>query len=524
MGTSRTHARRMLLAAGVTSAVVGMVVVIGGVVPVGAGTVTDTVSYTGPVVPIPDASDLSGDHPGAVATATLEVSGVLSPISDLNFRLDGSACSATAASTTVGIDHTFVNDLEVKLESPSGTTVLLIDNVDGSGNNLCQTLLDDEGASSINAVATAAAPFSGTYTPSNPLSAFDGEDPNGTWKLHVQDFFQVDTGNIRAFSLLFSAEEYGDVSATKSVSGEFEEGGTITYTVLLTNDGNVTVGDNPGHEFTDVLPAGLTLVSASATYGTAVADIGSNTVTWNGELGNDGGSSTITITATVNEGTNHTTISNQGTVSFDSDNSGDNDASGVTDDPAVGGAEDPTRFTVGGSVGSTKSVSGTFEAGGTVTYTIVTTNHGDVAVADNAGDEFTDVLPAGLTLVSASASSGTAVASIPTNTVTWNGAIPAGEAVTITITATINADVADATISNQATISYDSDDSGDNDATGHTDDPTVGGTGNTTSFAVGAPIPDAGLNSERPVLLGLASLAGGVTLVAVSRRRRPFTN
>ena len=55
------------------------------------------------------------------------------------------------------------------------------------------------------------------------------------------------------------------VSGTKTVSGSFTEGGAITYTVVLTNTGGVAQGDNPGAEFTDVLPPSLTLVGASAT-------------------------------------------------------------------------------------------------------------------------------------------------------------------------------------------------------------------------------------------------------------------
>jgi hypothetical protein len=42
-------------------------------------------------------------------------------------------------------------------------------------------------------------------------------------------------------------------------------------------------------------------------------------------------------------------VVNQGTVAFDGDGNGTNESSAVTDDPAVGGAEDPTEFVVGGS-------------------------------------------------------------------------------------------------------------------------------------------------------------------------------
>ena len=56
-----------------------------------------------------------------------------------------------------GIDHTFVNDLRITLHSPTGTAIQVIRNTDGSGNNFCQTLLDDAGTDgSIQAVATGA--------------------------------------------------------------------------------------------------------------------------------------------------------------------------------------------------------------------------------------------------------------------------------------------------------------------------------------------------------------------------------
>ncbi len=123
------------------------------------------------------------------------------------------------------------------------------------------------------------------------------------------------------------------------------EGSSVTYTVVLTNSGGATQGDNPGNEFTDVLPAGLTLVSATATAGTAVAAVGTNTVTWNGSIA-AGASVTITITATINAGTAGQTIANQGTISYDANGDGTNDTSGVTDDPGTATAGDPTSLTV----------------------------------------------------------------------------------------------------------------------------------------------------------------------------------
>jgi uncharacterized repeat protein (TIGR01451 family) len=146
------------------------------------------------------------------------------------------------------------------------------------------------------------------------------------------------------------------LSGTKTVSGTFTPGGAVTYTVVLTNSGPNTQGDNPGDEFTDVLPANLTLVSATATSGTAAATVATNTVTWNGSLA-AGASVTITINAVINAGVAPgTTISNQGTIAFDADGNGTNEASAVTDDPGTAAANDPTSFQVPGQQVATEVI------------------------------------------------------------------------------------------------------------------------------------------------------------------------
>ncbi len=140
------------------------------------------------------------------------------------------------------------------------------------------------------------------------------------------------------------------VSGTKTVTGTFAAGGSVTYTVTLSNTGNRDQADNPGHEFTDVLPAALVLVSASATSGTAVATLGTNTVTWDGGIP-AGGSVTITIHATVSTNPVYagTTISNQGTISYDPSGSGTNGSSTVTTDPTAPGGG-PTAFAEAGAI------------------------------------------------------------------------------------------------------------------------------------------------------------------------------
>jgi uncharacterized repeat protein (TIGR01451 family) len=137
------------------------------------------------------------------------------------------------------------------------------------------------------------------------------------------------------------------VSATKTVTGQFLQGGAVTYTVVLTNSSANTQSNNPGDEFIDILPAQLILVSASATSGTAIATPATNTVTWNGSIAGNS-SVTLTIEATVKSKLNSgSTITNQGTVAYDADGNGTNESSASTDDPAAGGSADPTSFVIG---------------------------------------------------------------------------------------------------------------------------------------------------------------------------------
>jgi uncharacterized repeat protein (TIGR01451 family) len=249
-------------------------------------------------------------------------------------------------------------------------------------------------------------------------------------------------------------------TSSKTVTGSYVEGGTVTYADTLSKTASFDQQNNPGFELTDTLPSQLTLVSAADGASPGIFSNAGNTVNWDGPIP-AGGGVTITITATVNAGTALQTVSNQGTVNHDNNGDGTNEAADLTDDPGQGGAADPTNFVVlsPASIGThSKTVGGNFQEGGSITYTVTISNPSPNAQLDNPGDEFVDVLPASLTLVSATASSGVANADTGTNTVTWNGTLaPNGGSVTITIDAVINNGTGGQTIAHQGTIRFDAD-------------------------------------------------------------------
>jgi len=129
------------------------------------------------------------DAAGVVSTLFVPISG---RIKDLNVRI-------------AGIDHTFVGDLKVELTSPDNTTtVRLIEHVGGpnnGGDNLVDTLFDDEAATTIGS-GSSAAPYSGSFRPqADQLARFDGKEQQGTWKLRVSDRFENDTGSLLGWAL-----------------------------------------------------------------------------------------------------------------------------------------------------------------------------------------------------------------------------------------------------------------------------------------------------------------------------------
>jgi large repetitive protein len=235
-------------------------------------------------------------------------------------------------------------------------------------------------------------------------------------------------------------------------------GNSVTYTISAAN---VAGDDLPGAIVSDTFPADATCTwTCTASAGASCAAAGSGNIADRINLP-AGGTAVYSAVCAVSATTASTQLVNTASVA----------APGPVADPVTGNntATDTDQILrLPAHLTATKTVAGSFVQGGTVTYTIALANDSGGKQFDNAGDELTDVLPAGLTLVSAAATSGTAVATVATNTVTWNGNISAGAGVTITIVATINA-AAGTTISNQAAFKFDADGDALNESSGSTE-------------------------------------------------------
>jgi uncharacterized repeat protein (TIGR01451 family)/CSLREA domain-containing protein len=325
---------------------------------------------------------------------------------------------------------------------------------------------------------------------------------DNTAAVTANEFDDDDTNNDSTVSTNVTREVDLDVSISEStdpvVPGE-PGAGNLVYTVTLDQEGpsdatgiSVTVNLN--------MPSGVSIEGTDASTGSLAGNV------WSIPALSAGSSATLTVTLTVDSSTALGTDVIDITATVAGANEALIDTGDDTDTEA-------TSVATPALVSATKEVDGTFRPGGEVTYTIVLSNAGPGTQLDNPGDEFVDVLPSSLILDGASASDGTVLANLGTNTVTWNGSIPDDGTVTITIDATIGQVANGAVIENQGTVNYDADGNGTNEASA----PTEGDGGGATAFAVNVDLP-----ADIPLLdaRGLFALAALLSVVALALLRR----
>jgi subtilisin-like proprotein convertase family protein len=111
-------------------------------------------------------------------------------------------------------NHTFDGDLVISLVAPDGTAVPLAINRGSSGDNFGTGANDCSGTpvtfddSAASAISAGVAPFASSFRPDSPLSAFNGKDMNGTWKLRFSDTGLADVGTLFCAQLAISRQRY----------------------------------------------------------------------------------------------------------------------------------------------------------------------------------------------------------------------------------------------------------------------------------------------------------------------------
>jgi len=185
---------------------------------------------------------------------------------DVNVKLDS-------------IVHTKVSDLEIYLTHNSSTdnTVTvdtLVYQAGGTGQNFIGTLLNDSASIPIS---NGTAPFTGTFRPRSPLSAFNGQGINGSWVLRIYDRATGNTGVLKAWSInfLLSSNPIGiqstgneipkQYSLSQNYPNPFNPATNIRFSIPVSGNVKLTVFDMLGREVE-------TLVNGDLNAGTYNAD------------------------------------------------------------------------------------------------------------------------------------------------------------------------------------------------------------------------------------------------------------
>jgi uncharacterized repeat protein (TIGR01451 family) len=181
--------------------------------------------------------------------------------------------------------HTYRSDLRITLRSPAGPTVTVMTwsgNVQ-SGDNL-NDRFDDEAVNpitahnaTVNESVTPTLPnYLHQFQPSNPLSAFDGQNAGGVWTMVLCDGVGTDTGTFLRADLFITSTSLSVAKTSSIVSDPINNlsdpkaipGAIIRYCILATNNGGAT---HSNVTLSDPVPVGMTYVIGSMRSGTTCA-------------------------------------------------------------------------------------------------------------------------------------------------------------------------------------------------------------------------------------------------------------
>jgi subtilisin-like proprotein convertase family protein len=120
---------------------------------------------------------------------TIVVPSTIGEITDVNFN--------------VSFTHSYISDVQMEVVSPKGTTAKLFDRSCGATSTSLILTYDDLGGALGCGITTAQ-----TVVPASVLAIFNGENPQGTWKLRFRDTGLGDTGTINVASVQICSSAY----------------------------------------------------------------------------------------------------------------------------------------------------------------------------------------------------------------------------------------------------------------------------------------------------------------------------
>ena len=258
------------------------------------------------LVPLLSPSPASASHP-AVASGCSDTTTSYSNTTDFTLGpsvgQDNSTINIGGAGTWLRdldvithITHSYNADLDITLTSPAGTSVTLTTDNGGAHDNVFNgTRWDDDAGVPVSDRTFANNTVVTSIVPEDSLTAFRGENPNGTWTLRVIDDTNGDGGTLLDWTMDLSTQSFGPSFTTKTAANNVPT--TLPGGIATTNS-SITVSGAAPYLFdlnlrtflSHTYPADLdiTLISPQNTVVTITTDnAGTNDNAFNGTLWDD---------------------------------------------------------------------------------------------------------------------------------------------------------------------------------------------------------------------------------------------
>ena len=126
--------------------------------------------------------------------------------------------TVTEVRLSLELEHPWVGDLSLEIESPSGDSALLLDRTGlvpagfpgpfGCGGDDVNATLRDDASLSVDEVCSieAVPVLTGPLRPAQPLARLIGSEPSGVWRVRLSDQQSGDAGILRSVTLVVVVE------------------------------------------------------------------------------------------------------------------------------------------------------------------------------------------------------------------------------------------------------------------------------------------------------------------------------